>query len=80
MGNFWRELRPLRRGIISASIFVEATERTYQSNKDYPRCKHERRKDSRNKRWWGLLLRAESMFDSRLWMVVDFLWVWGNRL
>jgi len=55
-------------------------ERTYQPEEDYPRRKHESREQSRDEGRWRLLLRAESVFDPGLWLVVDFLWVWDDGL
>ena len=60
---------------MSADTPAKTAGRTYQSKEDYPRRKHEYRENGRDKRRGRLLFRAESMFDPRLWMVMDFLWV-----
>jgi hypothetical protein len=63
-----------------ARAVVGKTERTYQSDENYPRRKHERGENSRNKGRWSLLLWTESVFDSRLRMIMDFFWVWNHGL
>lgn len=80
MGNFGRKMRPLREAGISVGTATKTTERTYQPDKDYPRHKHERRENSRDEGRGRLLSRTENVFDRRLGMVMDFLWVWDNGL
>ena len=65
---------------MSARAFVGVSKKTHQSDEDYPRRKHDYRENGRNERWWDLLFRAEGVFDTRLWMVMDFLRVRGNWL
>ena len=65
---------------MSAGNFARATERTYQSKEDNPRRKDECRENSRNESQWRLLRRAEDVFDRRLWVVMDFFWMWDNGL
>jgi hypothetical protein len=80
VGDFGRKLRQLHRTSMSVSAVVGTSERTYQSNEDYPRRKHEYRENRRNERWWNLLLLAKGVFDTGLRMVIDFFRVWGNWL
>ena len=65
---------------ILASVLAETTGKTYQCDKDYPRCKYECREDSRHERRRSLLFWAEGVFYSGLGMVMDFLWVRDNGL
>ena len=52
----------------------------YQSDEDHPGCKHEHGENSRDECRRRLLRRAESVFDGRLGVVMDFFRVWYNRL
>ena len=54
--------------------------KTYHPDEDYPRPKYEHREDSRDEGHRRLLWRAEGVCDSRLRMVMDFLWVRDNGL
>jgi hypothetical protein len=67
-------------GSTSAGTLAKTAGRTHQSKEDYPRRKHEYRENGRDECWGRLLFRAESVFDPRLQMVMDFLWVRDNGL
>lgn len=80
MGNFGRKLRPLHKSIMSAGLLAKVVGKAYQSNKDHPRREHEHGENSRDECRGRLLRRAESVFDRRLGVVMNFLWVWDNGL